>query len=138
MERNVLDKDIHTIVLGGSVGMSDWNDSIIPGSKNLCASAMTFGGALNNLKWATEYNEHKPDTVILTAGLLSLVYFYDEVDMRMVLLNWSEEKRNLLTYPVFFDKIFLHNHRRRKDFYRINLGSDTFWVIINKSHNFHF
>ncbi len=118
MERNVLDKDIHTIVLGGSVGMSDWNDSIIPGSKNLCASAMTFGGALNNLKWATEYNEHKPDTVILTAGLLSLVYFYDEVDMRMVLLNWSEEKRNLLTYPVFFD-----NYKHLKDYWEYILVS---------------
>ena len=103
MERNVLDKDIHTIVLGGSVGMADWNDSIIHGSKNLCASAMTFGGALNNLKWATEYNENKPDTVILSAGLLSLVYFYDEVDKPTMLLKWKEEKRNVLTYPVFFD-----------------------------------
>jgi hypothetical protein len=105
MERNVLDKNIHTIVLGGSVGMADWNDSIIPGSKNLCASAMTFGGALNNLKWATEFNENKPDTVILSAGLLSLVYFYDEVDLPFVLLNTEEEKRNVLTYPVFFDNI---------------------------------
>ena len=105
MERNVLGKEIHTVVLGGSVGMSDWNDSIIPGSKNLCASAMTFGGALNNLKWATEYNENKPDTVILSAGLLSLVYFYDEVDLPFVLLNTKEEKRNVLTYPVFFDNI---------------------------------
>ena len=103
MERNVLGKEIHTVVLGGSVGMSDWNDSIIPGSKNLCASAMTFGGALNNLKWATEYNENKPDTVILSAGLLSLVYFYDEVDLPFVLLNTKEEKRNVLNYPVFFE-----------------------------------
>lgn len=103
MERNILDKDIHTIVLGGSVGMADWNDSIIPNSKNLCASAMTFGGALNNLKWATEFNENKPDTVILSAGLLSLVYFYDEVDKPTMLLKWKEEKRNVLTYPVFFD-----------------------------------
>jgi len=83
--------------------MADWNDSIIPGSKNLCASAMTFGGALNNLKWATEFNENKPDTVILSAGLLSLVYFYDEVDKPTMLLKWKEEKRNVLTYPVFFD-----------------------------------
>ena len=118
MEKNVLDKDIHTIVLGGSVGMADWNDSIIPGSKNLCASAMTFGGALNNLKWATEYNENKPDTVILSAGLLSFLYFYDEVNMPNMLNKWSEEKRNLLTYPVFFD-----NFKRHKDYWKYVLIS---------------
>ena len=113
MERNVLGEEIHTVVLGGSVGMSDWNDSIIPNSKNLCASAMTFGGALNNLKWATEYNDNKPDTVILSAGLLSLVYFYDDVDMSYVLLNTDEEKRNLLTYPVFFE-----NYKHNADFWK--------------------
>ena len=118
MERNVLDKNIHTVVLGGSVGMTDWNDSIIHGSKNLCASAMTFGGALNNLIWATEYNENKPDTVILSAGLLSLVYFYDEVDMSTVLLNWAEEKRNLLTYPTFFE-----NYMPYKDYWEYILVS---------------
>lgn len=118
MERNVLDKDIHTVVLGGSVGMSDWNDSIIPGSKNLCASAMTFGGALNNLKWATEFNENKPDTVILSAGLLSLVYFYDVVDIPYVLLETREEKRNLLTYPDFFE-----NCKQFKDYWEYVLVS---------------
>lgn len=118
MERNALDKDIHTIVLGGSVGMADWNDSIIPGSKNLCASAMTFGGALNNLKWATEFNENKPDTVILAAGLLSLVYFYDEVDKPTMLLKWKEEKRNVLTYPVFFD-----NFKHLRDYWEYVLVS---------------
>jgi hypothetical protein len=118
MERDVLGKEIHTVVLGGSVGMSDWNDSIIPGSKNLCASAMTFGGALNNLKWATEYNENKPDTVILSAGLLSLVYFYDEVDLPFVLLNTKEEKRNVLNYPVFFE-----NYKHFYDFWKYLLVS---------------
>ena len=118
MERNVLGEEIHTVVLGGSVGMTDWNDSIIPGSKNLCASAMTFGGALNNLKWATEFNENKPDTVILSAGLLSLVYFYDEVDMSMVLLKWAEEKRNVLTYPTFFE-----NYKPYKDYWEYVLVS---------------
>ena len=118
MERNTLDKDIHTIVLGGSVGMADWNDSIIPNSKNLCASAMTFGGALNNLKWATEFNENKPDTVILSAGLLSLVYFYDEVDKPTMLLKWKEEKRNVLTYPVFFD-----NFKHLRDYWEYILVS---------------
>lgn len=102
MARNVLDKDIHTVVLGGSVGMTDWNDNIIPHSKNLCASAMSFGGALNNLKWATEYNENKPDTVILSASLLSIVYFYH---FDKLLERANEEKRNLLVYPVFFDNI---------------------------------
>ena len=95
MERNTLGKDIHTVVLGGSVGRAVWNDSIIPGSKNLCGSAMTFGGALNNLKWATEYNENKPDTVILAAGLVSVIYFYDEVDVPIALTERKEEKRNL-------------------------------------------
>ena len=118
MEKNVLDKDIHTIVLGGSVGMADWNDSIIPGSKNLCGSAMTFGGALNNLRWATEFNENKPDTVILAAGLLSLVYFYDEVDVPFVLLKTSEEKRNVLTYPVFFE-----NYKHYLDYWKYVLVS---------------
>lgn len=103
MERNVLDKEIHTIVLGGSVGRSAWNDSIILGSKNLCGAAMTFGGALNNLKWATEYNENKPDTVLLSAGLVSMVYFYDKEDVPNTLLERNEEKRNLLNYLVFFD-----------------------------------
>lgn len=98
--------------------MADWNDSIIPGSKNLCASAMTFGGALNNLKWATEYNENKPDTVILSAGLLSLLYFYDEVDMPTMILKWSEEKRNLLTYSDFFD-----NFKHLKDYWEYILVS---------------
>ena len=121
MARNVIDKDIHTIVLGGSVGMADWNDSIIPGSKNLCASAMTFGGSLNNLKWATEYNENKPDTIILSAGLLSLVYFYDEVDLPFVLLNTKEEKRNVLNYPVFFE-----NYKHLYDFWKYLLVSFPF------------
>lgn len=118
MERNVLDKDIHTVVLGGSVGMTDWNDSIIPGSKNLCASAMTFGGALNNLKWATEFNENKPDTIILCVGLLSLVYFYDETDMSHFLLNTNEEKRNVLIYPVFFE-----NYKHYSDYWKYILVS---------------
>ena len=103
MERNTLGKDIHTVVLGGSVGRADWNDSIIPGSKNLCGHAMTFGDALNNLKWATEYNENKPDTVILAAGLVSVAYFFDEVDVPEALLKRDEEKRNILNYSVFFD-----------------------------------
>ena len=103
MERNTLGKDIHTIVLGGSVGRAAWNDTIISRSKNLCGSAMTFGGALNNLKWATEYNENKPDTVILAAGLVSVIYFYDNVDVPIALIERKEEKRNILNYPVFFD-----------------------------------
>jgi len=103
MERDVLDKDIHTVVLGGSVGRTAWNDSIILGSKNLCGASMTFGGALNNLKWATEYNENKPDTVILSTGLVSMVYFYDKVDVPDALLERNEEKRNLLNYSVFLD-----------------------------------
>ena len=118
MKRNVLDEEIHTVVLGGSVGMTDWNDSIIPNSKNLCTSAGTFGGALNNLKWATEFNENKPDTVILSAGLLSLVYFYDEVDLPFVLLKAKEEKRNVLTYPVFFD-----NYKPYLDYWKYILVS---------------
>jgi hypothetical protein len=79
---------------------------------------MTFGGALNNLKWATEFNENKPDTVILSAGLLSLVYFYDEVDKPTMLLKWKEEKRNVLTYPVFFD-----NFKHLRDYWEYILVS---------------
>ena len=118
MERNVLDKDIHTIVLGGSVGRAAWNDSIISGSKNLCGSAMTFGGALNNLKWATEYNKNKPDTVILSAGLVSMAYFYDEVDVPEALLKRDEEKRNILNYPFFFN-----NYKRYIDYWTYVLVS---------------
>lgn len=101
VEKNVLDKKIHTIVLGPSNGECAWDDSIISGSKNLCASAMSFGGALNNLKWATEYNENAPDTIILCASLVTLVYIPDE-EMIHQLLAWQEEKRNLLNYSNFF------------------------------------
>lgn len=122
MARNVLSEEIHTIVLGGSVGMTDWNDSIIPNSKNLCASAMSFGGALNNLKWATEFNENKPDTIILSAGLLSLVYFYDETDMSHFLLNTKEEKRNVLIYPIFFE-----NYKHYSDYWKYILVSFPYY-----------
>lgn len=102
VERNVLDRTIHTIVLGPSNGEFAWNDEIILGSKNLCASATSFGGAFNNLRWATEYNENKPDTVILCASFVSLAYINDK-DMPRQLNRWDEEKRNLLNYSVFFD-----------------------------------
>lgn len=118
MARNVLDKDIHTVVLGGSVGRAAWDDTIISGSKNLCGAAMTFGGALNNLKWATEYNMNKPDTVILSAGLVSMIYFYDEVDVPEALLNRDEEKRNILNYPFFFN-----NYKRYIDYWSYVLVS---------------
>ena len=108
MARNTLGKDIHTVVLGGSVGRAAWNDSIISGSKNLCGHAMTFGDALNNLKWATEYNENKPDTVILAAGLVSVAYFFDDVDVPEALLKRDEEKRNILNYSVFFNNYKHH------------------------------
>jgi hypothetical protein len=118
MKKNVLDEEIHTIVLGGSVGRTAWNDSIILGSKNLCGAAMTFGGALNNLKWATEYNENKPDTIILSVGLVSMVYFYDKVDVPDALLEKDEEKRNILNYSVFFD-----NYRHYFEYWKYILVS---------------
>ena len=78
LAKNILDKDIRTVVIGPSNGEFAWNDTIIKHSKNLCSPAKSLHGCYSSLKWVEEYNEAEIDTIILCASFLGFIYFDDK------------------------------------------------------------
>ncbi len=102
LTKNVIDKNIHTIVIGASNGETSWNDSIIVGTKNLAQSGRTYMSNLTTLRYAVEYNECSIDTVIVCAGMPSFLYYTKDIIGKYERLI-SDEKTSLLSYEAFFN-----------------------------------
>lgn len=120
LERNVIDSDVHTLVLGPSSGEHAWNDSIIPHSVNLCNSAVSLGVSYNSLKWVEDYNDNVHiDTVVLSIGFASFIYFQDK---KLPIPGASEEIFSILDY-----KDFLKFYSKKLSFWENSFTSLPMW-----------
>lgn len=120
LERNVIDKDVHTLVIGPSNGEHAWNDSIIPHSCNLCNSGVSLGVGYNSLKWVMEYNDDiHIDTVIVCAGFASFIYLEDK---KLPIPGASEEIFSILDY-----KNFLKFYSTKLSFWKSSFTSLPLW-----------
>lgn len=102
LNKNFINKDIHSIVIGPSNGTFAWDDNIISNTKNLCAIGSSFGSCYQTLRWVTEYNDVKADTVILCASFSSFAYYQDSIKTYL-LRTEREDIRNILNYSTFYD-----------------------------------
>lgn len=102
LDKDVISDEIHTIVIGASNGEASWDDSIIPGSMNLCQSANSFSDCYTSLLWADQYNHADIDTVLFCASLPMFLYTSDEKLETLDRIKLSEA-RSILDYKGFFD-----------------------------------
>ena len=98
--RNILNDDFKNLFLGPSNAECAVNDSILPGYKNLCLSALSMGGCYNRLKWIEEYNSKNIDTLFLCSSLVAISFYNDNYLSDMI--EAGEEKSNILNYSTFF------------------------------------
>ncbi len=124
LERNVIDSDVHTVVLGASSGEHAWNDSIIPHSINLCNSGVSLGVSYNSLKWIEGYNNVQIDTVIVCSGFASFIYFEDK---KLPIPRSSEEIFSILDYPDF-----LRFYSKKASFWENSLTSLPMWWFASR------
>ena len=101
LERNFINEDIHTVVLGPSNGQFGWNDSIIPHSCNFCASGSSLGVSYSTLKWITEYNDNQVDTIVLCASIFPFAYYHFQDLGLLTHISWQEQN-SILDYHSFF------------------------------------
>ena len=98
LNRNFINHDIHTIVLGPSNGATAWNDSLIPHSRNFCEWGDSHATCYNKLRWISEYNDTQVDTIVLCASYVSFLYKPDSC-----LQSYVEERNSILGYKRFYD-----------------------------------
>ena len=97
LNRNFINHDIHTVVLGPSNGQDAWNHSIIPCSRNFCDAGDSNGSCYNKLKWICEYNDNQVDTIVLCASFVAFIYKPDSC-----LQSYAEERNSILDYKRFY------------------------------------
>lgn len=119
---NVIPGDVHTIVIGASNGECAWNDSILPGTRNLCYSGYTHAAIYNSLRWAVEYNDAPVDTVLFCINVPSLIYFEDSIIGESTWVH-KEEQVSFLDYPAFFSI-----YREFPDYWKLITNLDFLWA----------
>ena len=124
LERNIIDQDVHTLVIGPSNGELAWNDSIIPHSLNLCNSGVSLGVSYNSLKWVMDYNDVQIDTVIVCAGFASFIYYQDK---KLPIPKSSEEIFSILDYDDF-----LKFYSKKLSFWERSFTSLPMWWFASR------